>query len=71
MRFTVYRDDGISANVADPEFEPVVKQNNLMKADLDQFAVTEDGHLIILDECGRFAYVPGNYRVMVTIEGGL
>lgn len=64
MTFTVYDSNGYVIDVTDKEFDKVVKENNLMESDLDQFAITEDGHLIILDECGNFCYVPpGNYKV--------
>ena len=25
--------------------------------DIDQFAVTEDGHVVLIDDCGRCCYV--------------
>ena len=30
----------------------------LCYCDMDGFAITNDGHLILLDECGNFAYCP-------------
>lgn len=34
----------------------IAKKQGLMLADIDQFAVCEDGQIILLDDCGRFAY---------------
>lgn len=30
----------------------------LMYCDMDQFAINEDGNLLLLDECGQFVYCP-------------
>lgn len=32
----------------------------LICCDIDGFAVTEDGYLILIDECGNFAYAPND-----------
>ena len=37
--------------------ERIAKEYGLMEMDIDQFAVTEDCHLVLLDDCGRFSYV--------------
>jgi hypothetical protein len=38
----------------------------LMSADMEGFAIEEDGTLLLLDECGNFAYCPeGRFRVVV------
>ena len=34
----------------------IAKKQMLMLADIDQFAVCEDGQIILLDDCGRVAY---------------
>ena len=34
----------------------IAKKQNLMVMDIDQFAVCEDGQIILLDDCGRVAY---------------
>ena len=34
----------------------IAKKQRLMLADIDQFAVCEDGQIILLDDCGRVAY---------------
>ena len=34
----------------------IAKKQGLMLADIDQFAVCEDGLIILLDDCGRVAY---------------
>ena len=33
----------------------IAKEYGLM--DIDQFAVTEDGHVVLIDDCGRCSYV--------------
>ena len=35
----------------------LVKGTGLMEADIDQFYIGEDGQLILLDDCGRAAYI--------------
>ena len=42
---------------SDNLIDRIAKENGLMRDDIDQFAVTEDGHLILLDDCGNFCYV--------------
>jgi len=32
--------------------------SNLMYCDMDGFALFEDGNLILMDECGHYAYCP-------------
>lgn len=34
--------------------------NGLMWTDMEGFALTEDGALVLLDECGYFAYCPSD-----------
>lgn len=34
----------------------IAKKNGLMEMDIDQFAVCEDGSIILLDDCGNIAY---------------
>lgn len=39
---------------------------DLMYCDMDGFAVQEDGTLILMDECGRFAYCPeGRFQIVL------
>lgn len=35
----------------------IAKKYGLMEMDIDQFAVTEDGHVVLIDDCGRCSYV--------------
>ena len=35
----------------------IAKEYGLMEMDIDQFAVTEDGHVVLIDDCGRCSYV--------------
>ena len=45
--------------------------NDLCYCDLEGFAVMDDGRLILLDECGRFAYCPEGRFTVVTVEAGI
>lgn len=40
---------------------------HLMYCDMEGFAISEDGTLLLLDECGNFAYCPEG-RFTVTID---
>lgn len=43
---------------------------SLMYCDVDTFAFTEDGSLILIDDCGRFAFCPdGRFTVVLDKEG--
>lgn len=38
---------------------------HLMYCDMDGFAITEDGSLILMDECGNLAYCPeGRFEIV-------
>ncbi len=50
------------------KIEKFAKENGLMEMDIDQFAVTEDGHIILLDDCGRFAYVTADAIMKIDTE---
>jgi len=38
----------------------IAKKYGLMRADIDQFFVGEDGILVLVDDCGNIAYVDRN-----------
>ena len=40
----------------------------LMYCDMDGFAILEDGGLILMDECGKFAYCPSDRFTVVLDE---
>ena len=42
----------------------------LCYCDMDGFAITQDGMLILLDECGRYTYCPDN-RFKIVVEARL
>ena len=42
----------------------------LMYCDMEGFAISEDGHLLLLDECGNVAYCP-NDRFIIIPEGSV
>ena len=41
------------------------KESNLIWCDLSDFAITEDGHLILTDDCDNMAYVPMDKYMVV------
>ena len=41
----------------------------LCYCDMEGFAITSEGYLILLDECGKFAYCPDD-RFDIVIENG-
>ena len=45
----------------EPNFENICHEwwaECLLQCDVDQFAVTEDGHLLLIDDCGNMVYCP-------------
>lgn len=38
----------------------IARKGNLMQMDIDQFAVCEDGQIILIDDCGSIAYCDMN-----------
>ena len=45
----------------EPNFENICRENwakHLLKNDIDQFAITEDGKIILIDDCGNMVYCP-------------
>lgn len=45
--------------------------NDLCYCDLEGFAVLDDGRLVLLDECGRFAYCPEGRFTVAEVEAGI
>ena len=43
---------------------------HLIYCDIDTFAITEDGALILLDDCGNCAYCPDGRFTVVFEKGG-
>jgi len=45
---------------------------DLVYCDIEGFAITEDGELILADECGKFAYCPdGRFEVQFDSDKAL
>lgn len=67
MRFTVQD----LKTGKEPDLENIARNEDwakeLMHIDMEGFAITQDGELILMDECGRYAYCPEN-RFVVTIS---
>jgi len=55
MTFIVI-DKETGREVSDRVIRKIAKNGGLMECDIDQFAVTEDGSLILLDDCGNCTY---------------
>ena len=54
----------------EPDIKEIIKEpwtKELLSYDIDQFALTEDGKLMLLDDCGGRAYCPED-RFAVIIE---
>lgn len=55
-----------------PDVEKIAREEewakHLIYCDIDCFAVTEDGALILIDDCGNCAYCPAD-RFAVVCEG--
>ena len=52
-----------------PDVEKIARTEewakNLMYCDIDTFAVTEDGRLILIDDCNNIAYCPeGRFKIV-------
>ena len=43
---------------------------HLIYCDIDTFAITEDGNLILLDDCGNCAFCPADRFIVVYEKGG-
>lgn len=67
----------ISFNVIDPktgeypDLEHIARTEewakNLIPCDVDGFCINEDGNLLLMDECGNYAYCPED-RFQVNFE---
>ena len=59
--------DTLTGEKADP-YEIALHEEwakNLVYCDMEEFAIEEDGSLILLDECGNHAYCPeGRFKVV-------
>ena len=63
----------ISFNVIDsktgeyPDLEHIARAEewaqNLIPCDMEGFCINEDGNLLLMDECGNYAYFHGNQNV--------
>lgn len=46
----------------------IARKQGLMTMDIDQFAVCEDGQVILLDDCGHIAYCSESRFVAVEVK---
>lgn len=65
MTFTVI-DKDTGREVSAQVIRKIANNGGLMGMDIDQFAVTEDGSIILLDECGNFTCcVQGAFEIRI------
>ena len=64
-RFTVI--DNETGNYPDCEKIALTEEwaKNLIHCDIDTFAITEDGSLILMDDCGNCAYCPADRFIAI------
>lgn len=55
MRFRVI-DKKTGKEPTERVIDNIAKKQNLMLYDIDQFAICEDGSIVLLDDCGNVAY---------------
>lgn len=69
MEFTIYKkSDGYPVNL--DEFVDVAEQHGLMYADLGEFMLTENGTLVLSDNCGNYMPImkEGKYIIDICLE---
>ena len=66
MRFRVI-DKKTGKEPTERVIDNIAKKQNLMLFDIDQFAICEDGSIILLDDCGNVAYCDRK-RFKVVVE---
>jgi len=55
MRFRVI-DKKTGKEPTERVIDNIAKKQNLVLCDIDQFAICEDGSIVLLDDCGNVAY---------------
>jgi len=69
MKFYVI--DLVTGKIADTE-QISLREDwaaGLIHCDMEGFAITEDGDLVLMDECGNVRYCPtGRFRVILEME---
>lgn len=50
-------DNQTGEEISDAEVTRIAKEGGLIEADIDCFAITQEGSLILLDDCGNVAYL--------------
>ena len=72
MRFTVI--DKKTGNEADT-YKIALKEDwakSLIYCDIEGFAITEDGTLVLMDECGNVAYCPDDrFEILFDNDGSV
>ena len=65
MTFTVI-DKDTGKEVSDYVTRQIAKNGGLIECDIDQYAVTESGSIILLDDCGNFTYLdPDAFEIRI------
>lgn len=64
--------DNLTGDYADIETIASTEEwaKGLIYCDMEGFAITQDGHLILLDECGKYKYCPADRFEVVNLMRG-
>lgn len=50
-------DNQTGKEISDAEVTRIAKEGGLIECDIDQFAITQDNSIILIDDCGNVAYL--------------
>ncbi len=63
-------DTTTSREISADKTEQIAKDYGLMEMDIDQFCISEDGNLLLVDDCGNSTYVDAEkYKLMPVSKG--
>lgn len=66
MKFTIYKkSDGFPVLL--DEFVDLAEKNGLLSADLSEFMLTENGILVLSDDCGNYMQIPKERKYIIDI----
>lgn len=68
MRFRVI-DNKTGKAPTDRVITNIARKNGLLEFDIDCFAITEDGFLLLIDDCGNIAYCDYKRFSIELLEG--
>lgn len=50
-------DNETGKEISDKEITKIARKQGLIECDIDQFAITQDNGIILIDDCGNVAYL--------------